>query len=231
MERLRTDLLRRARSDRPGTTEPQSDHGQAATQEVEMEQQNQGTGGTWRHLPRFNTLSRALGSRNQNVEGPKSPDLNQRPLTTTSSHYSDRYLPAHSVSSPSSAASFMARGNLPSPPEPVEIHRANVQSEGGTSPIQRPAFHGRDPAVSNGASTEASSQSNGTTHEGDEERGGRPHPKHFLFCFPWIKSRRVRSQLLTSVVSGIFLCSLVAICKSSRFGAPTGPANTPQTWA
>lgn len=50
----------------------------------------------------------------------------------------------------------------------------------------------------------------------DDEEGGssqRPHPKHFLFCFPWIKSRKVRSQILQCFVSGSFLVLLLTVCK------------------
>lgn len=47
--------------------------------------------------------------------------------------------------------------------------------------------------------------------DGDSDR---PHPKHFLFCFPWIKSRKVRSQILQCFISGTFLVSLLAVCKS-----------------
>lgn len=46
--------------------------------------------------------------------------------------------------------------------------------------------------------------------DGDSDR---PHPKHFLFCFPWIKSRKVRSQILQCFISGTFLVSLLAVCK------------------
>lgn len=48
--------------------------------------------------------------------------------------------------------------------------------------------------------------------DGDEEGSERPHPKHFLFCFPWIKSRKVRSQILQCFVSGSFLVLLLAVC-------------------
>lgn len=48
--------------------------------------------------------------------------------------------------------------------------------------------------------------------DGDGE-SDRPHPKHFLFCFPWIKSRKVRSQILQCFISGTFLVSLLAVCK------------------
>jgi len=41
----------------------------------------------------------------------------------------------------------------------------------------------------------------------------RPTPKRFLFCFPWIKSRRIRSQILRCFVSGLFLTMILAVCK------------------
>jgi hypothetical protein len=47
---------------------------------------------------------------------------------------------------------------------------------------------------------------------GSRTRERRP-PKHFLFCFPWIKSRRIRSQILRCFVSGMFLALTLAICK------------------
>lgn len=44
-------------------------------------------------------------------------------------------------------------------------------------------------------------------------REARPHPKRFLFCFPWIKPRRIRSQILRCFVSGLFLTLLLTVCK------------------
>lgn len=49
--------------------------------------------------------------------------------------------------------------------------------------------------------------------DGDEAGSQRPHPKHFLFCFPWIKSRKVRSHILQCFVSGSFLVLLLTVCK------------------
>lgn len=49
--------------------------------------------------------------------------------------------------------------------------------------------------------------------DGDEQSSARPHPKHFLFCFPWIKSRKIRSQILQCFVSGSFLFLLLGVCK------------------
>lgn len=49
--------------------------------------------------------------------------------------------------------------------------------------------------------------------EEEEAADTRPHPKHFLFCFPWVKSRKVRSQILQCFVSGMFLILLLSVCE------------------
>ena len=51
-------------------------------------------------------------------------------------------------------------------------------------------------------------------------RRDRRPPKNFLFCFPWIKSRRIRSQILRAFVSGLFLTLTLAVCKCSSTGPP-----------
>lgn len=71
----------------------------------------------------------------------------------------------------------------------------------------------------------------GATEQGEGGSGeGRRHKKHrkerprkFLFCFPWIRSRRVRSQILRCFVSGLFLTLLLAVCmwRSPCFASST----------
>ncbi|RSM15987.1 hypothetical protein CEP52_000460 [Fusarium oligoseptatum] len=39
----------------------------------------------------------------------------------------------------------------------------------------------------------------------------RRHPKHFMFCLPWIRSRRMRAQILRCFASGLFLIILVTV--------------------
>lgn len=46
---------------------------------------------------------------------------------------------------------------------------------------------------------------------GGEDWRVRPRPKRFLFCFPWVQSQCVRSQVLTSFLSGLFCFSLLAV--------------------
>lgn len=40
-----------------------------------------------------------------------------------------------------------------------------------------------------------------------------PRPKHFMFCLPWIESRRTRMLILQSFVSGIFSAALLSTCE------------------
>jgi len=49
-------------------------------------------------------------------------------------------------------------------------------------------------------------------HRRRAAREQRPPPKRFLFCFPWIKSRRMRTQILRCFVSGTLLAMLLTIC-------------------
>ncbi|KAM0428156.1 hypothetical protein ACHAPT_007056 [Fusarium lateritium] len=54
-------------------------------------------------------------------------------------------------------------------------------------------------------------------HDRDRDRhrsrrsDGRRHPKHFMFCLPWIRSRRMRAQILRCFASGLFLIILVTV--------------------
>ncbi|KAH6617592.1 hypothetical protein F5144DRAFT_498534 [Chaetomium tenue] len=60
-----------------------------------------------------------------------------------------------------------------------------------------------------GDGSEATEGSRSGSGSGRSRKG--PPPKHFLFCFPWIKSRRVRSQILRCFVSGMFLALTLSI--------------------
>ncbi|KAJ2898323.1 uncharacterized protein MKZ38_003995 [Zalerion maritima] len=52
-----------------------------------------------------------------------------------------------------------------------------------------------------------------TSTDGQPVQGvaGPRSPKHFLFCFPWIKSQRIRNQILTCFVSGVFLVLMLTV--------------------
>lgn len=49
--------------------------------------------------------------------------------------------------------------------------------------------------------------------DGRRKRRGKP-PQRFLYCFPWVKSKRMRANILRCFVSGLFLIILLTVCKS-----------------
>ncbi|KAF9882422.1 u5 snrnp complex [Colletotrichum karsti] len=70
-------------------------------------------------------------------------------------------------------------------PDPAEMHLAQMAQEGRRRRRRRQ----RD------------------RQQGDDEG----HPKRFLLCLPWVKSRRMRSQILRCFISGTFLALLLAV--------------------
>lgn len=89
-----------------------------------------------------------------------------------------------------------------------------VPSHGGDNPggsgMARSRFRGADPGETHLADVVDRRQRrrHGTRrHERDQR------PKRFLFCFPWVKSRRIRSHILRCFVSGVFLMLMLAVCE------------------
>lgn len=87
-----------------------------------------------------------------------------------------------------------------------------VPSHGGDNPggsgMARSRFRGADPGETHLADVVDRRQRrrHGTRrHERDQR------PKRFLFCFPWVKSRRIRSHILRCFVSGVFLMLMLAV--------------------
>lgn len=101
--------------------------------------------------------------------------------------------------------------------DPEDLGPAEVADEGRERRDRRRKRHRRRRhhhtrlGSSDGARTGRSGSGSGS---GNRSGGrSRPEPKRFLFCFPWIRSRRVRSQILRCFVSGLFLTLLLTVCK------------------
>lgn len=86
------------------------------------------------------------------------------------------------------------------------------QTERSERRERRHRRHAESNSNSNDAAATSTSRSSRSSGSGSSRRG--PPPKNFLFCFPWIKSRRVRSQILKCFVSGMFLASILTVCTS-----------------
>lgn len=50
-------------------------------------------------------------------------------------------------------------------------------------------------------------------NHGDGRRRQKKKPHKFLFCFPWVQSKAMRSHILRCFVSGLFLVILLSVCK------------------
>ncbi|KAI8624949.1 hypothetical protein F5Y19DRAFT_467352 [Xylariaceae sp. FL1651] len=102
---------------------------------------------------------------------------------------------------------------------PVVAQPAAVRTNGEGTERQagRSRFQGSDPAELHLANLAETGRRRQRQHDrqgnsdGSRRRRHKETPKHFLFCFPWVKSRRVRSNILRCFVSGIFLISMLTI--------------------
>jgi hypothetical protein len=142
------------------------------------------------HLPHL-TRTWTNGSN-----GPASRPPTARPGTSVASEAAPR---------PSFSRAMQERLATLTPPEPA----AQVEADQQRHRLRR--FDGADPAELHLAAMaeDGRRRTRGRPHD----RAPRPPPKRFLFCFPWIKSRRIRSQILRCFVSGTFLTLLLAVCK------------------
>jgi len=102
-------------------------------------------------------------------------------------------------------------------PDPAESHLASMVNDG-----RRRRRHGRSASERNRAH-EGRTQRRGTRRRGESSR--RPPPKRFMFCLPWIRSRRIRSQILRCFVSGMFLTLLLSVCKCCLSASDVSPGN------
>ncbi|KAK3682915.1 hypothetical protein B0T22DRAFT_297104 [Podospora appendiculata] len=86
-------------------------------------------------------------------------------------------------------------------------HRS--QREGGEDSRRRRRRRERERERGRLAAGQSSSGGSGSGSSHDRER--KAPPKHFMFCFPWVKSRRVRTQILRCFVSGLLLALLLSV--------------------
>ncbi|TGJ78598.1 hypothetical protein E0Z10_g10165 [Xylaria hypoxylon] len=101
---------------------------------------------------------------------------------------------------------------------PVLARPAAARTNGGESEryVRRSRFSGSDPAELHLAELvdggRRQREHYGRDNSGSSRRRQRKEPpKKFLFCFPWVKSRRARALILRCFVSGLFLISMLTI--------------------
>lgn len=79
--------------------------------------------------------------------------------------------------------------------DPAEMHLADLANRGR----QRTQRRNRSDGSASGRASDPAS--------------GHDTPKRFLFCFPWVTSRRVRNSILRCFVSGLLLVLTLSVCK------------------
>ncbi|KAI1442588.1 hypothetical protein F5Y02DRAFT_241921 [Annulohypoxylon stygium] len=227
MDYVRTNVLRRAQSSDGQTQESE------AQRRPEMgEQRGSRTRRFSISRPPLPTLftSRSRAERqdlhNQRTEGdipendsPKTPrfNLGLPNLPSTRLHLPNL---ARTWTRGSSGPASPAQASQPptelisQPPVPrIRVERPPAVSEPPPThegpDMGRSRFRGADP----GETHLVDMVDRGRRRRGGQSRSRDPEerPKRFLFCFPWIKSRRMRSYILRCFVSGIFLIVMLGV--------------------
>ena len=132
-----------------------------------------------------------------------------RPETTSSAEQSrndpdeppSRVSPAQPEHEASSITPGPPRVVVEAPPE----GESRISSPSGDTLTNEPREFRSEDAQARGAIV---GDANETSHADEQER-----PKRFLGCLPRIRSRRVRAQIIRSLISGLFLTFLLVICR------------------
>ncbi|KAH8684184.1 hypothetical protein BGZ61DRAFT_480446 [Ilyonectria robusta] len=214
MERIRADLIRRARIER---------HGELNMQEMQPTQPTS-------HRPFLRLFRRGQPPPQTEepyrvaVESPKSPDLEQGVPDA----------PSRSFQFPNFARPWTARSNQHQPsgePHPGGNQAAISSTESSTEPSSRATPSPRPPPLAYSDTsyqndTLESRVAETVSDPGRQEHGRSPssdqrsprrrhhrsrHPKRFLFCIPWVKSKHLRAQILRTLVSGLIMLLLIIV--------------------
>lgn len=205
MDRLREDLIRRALQRRNTDLE----YGEAPPRLASEEMRQS----------RYNRLSSIFVSRRQasveeELQSPKSTVF----VETTASN--PRFtLPniGRLFSSPPESRRESQTEWPSMPPEPVTHARSTVRAPSSYYPSTE--LFTNEPMSPRTRDAQREEQ----RRKRRQRRGarGRHHekkaPKKFLFFFPWVKSRAMRTHILRCFVSGLFLLTLLSICKYPLF--------------
>ncbi|KAK1983148.1 hypothetical protein LZ30DRAFT_14946 [Colletotrichum cereale] len=118
--------------------------------------------------------------------------------------------PSNRVNEASTEASPPGAGGAPAAPVAMPAPVARGSRSESTSRMRR--FTGPDPAEMHLAQMAQDGRrrrrrAHRRQHADHDER----HPKRFLLCIPWPRSRRMRSQILRCFISGSFLTLLLAV--------------------
>lgn len=243
MERLRAELLRRARSEGQGDVEQGMAETTSQAQPMAETTASRTNVGRFGLLPlQLSALPQLFSSRRRparqtenEIESPKSPEfVSRRPPTLPPMHLefsslADSFGPNTNAARPPLSAhpSLAAPSSIYSqdaptseqPARPSAVARIETVRSASAGSINTP-----DPAEAELArlgidgrrrhERQQRRREQAAGYGSERSRKSKP-PTRFLFCFPWVKSRRMRSQILRCFVSGTFLLILLSVCECS----------------
>ncbi|KAH7121954.1 hypothetical protein B0J13DRAFT_160771 [Dactylonectria estremocensis] len=214
LERLRADLIRRARIER---------HGEASMREVQPTS-------TTSHRPFLRLFRRAQPPPRPeepyrvDIESPKSPDGDQGVPGG----------PSRAYQFPNFAQPWPERPNEPQPAQGPLQESYQATTPVTPFPMEPSSITTSSPRPPPLAYSETSNRNDGLESQTPEtvsdleqqrhtrgRRGDRHgsqgrqrrsrRPKRFLFCIPWIKSRNMRAQILRCLVAGLITILLIIV--------------------
>ncbi|KAF7543002.1 hypothetical protein G7Z17_g11102 [Cylindrodendrum hubeiense] len=216
LERLRADLIRRARIER---------HGEVGMQETQ-------TTHTTSYRPFLRLFRRGQPPPQTEepyraaVESPKSPDLEQGVQDAPARAFQfpnfarpwperpNEPLPAHephhegdqtTIPSTQSSTQFSTEpSSLATSPRPPPLAYSDT-SNYNNAPESQVTETVSDPEQSRQRRRRSSDRQ--SPHRNNRAR----HPKRFLFCIPWIKSKTMRAQILRCLVTGLIMILLIIV--------------------
>lgn len=230
MERLRSDLIRQAHMERQGVdVEGQTD----------MQESRTNTSPLSRLFRRGQPQSTNAQPRQAEIESIKSRDSNPNQTNRYSRVFGVPNLlriwgnsnssPTHDARSTTASPAPLLPLTQPSEPlsptrpDPVatpsaESRRARRRRERGqhADPIEAQLAEILGGSVADRRQRRRHHNGRDRNRHRSRRSDGRRHPKHFMFCLPWIRSRRMRAQILRCFASGLFLIILVTVCKSQN---------------
>jgi hypothetical protein len=238
MERLRADLLRRARLERE--TNLEEGHHRQSTQVPSTA----GRGHNLRcRLNEWWNMGRRADRQTSGpaehavevAESPKSTVFSMSLQASQTRHYTLPGLSQLWPRSPSRSASQImpwaatggSQSELPGPqqtladmpnlPGPaVRATRDRIASTGDFA-IEHPHDTGRrtdgEEQEARQTRREERRRRRGLRGNSRKQKHSAQRPKRFLGCFPWVKSRQMRAYIVRCFVSGLFLVLLLTICK------------------
>ncbi|EMR68822.1 hypothetical protein UCREL1_4158 [Eutypa lata UCREL1] len=156
----------------------------------------------------------------RNRPDPQYPGLATPPAVAVSVLRSDSSRISRIPSSSSSSGRRRFEG-----PDPAELHLAALADSGRRRRERHERRHGERRRQGRYDGDEYRRGRDRDRSDDADDDGEESHPRNFLFCFPWVHSRRLRHQILKCFVSGLFMVAMLsvylALSMTHRIGTST----------